>query len=276
MLTYNDYWLAHHGILGQKWGVRNGPPYPLDSDVSTGSRLKEGASGKTPTVKKDPVKAKANRTIKAAANSGLGFKVKTREYTIDEDIKAVNPKYNPYADGKEYQKYCQNCCYCSMAYELRRRGYDVKAKPRSNNQQYHELTDWAKNPMEAMINFKGKGRTYGVGVKDDLDIDPLPKPISKKQVNIMVNRLRDGIKEVMPDTARGVLTVDYYFGGGHSMMFDKSGDTIYVVDAQSGEKFDINTWTKQDPDFTSLMGNIWVTRIDDLEFIPGKIKGACA
>lgn len=22
--------LAHHGVKGQKWGVRNGPPYPLD------------------------------------------------------------------------------------------------------------------------------------------------------------------------------------------------------------------------------------------------------
>lgn len=22
--------LYHHGIQGQKWGVRNGPPYPLD------------------------------------------------------------------------------------------------------------------------------------------------------------------------------------------------------------------------------------------------------
>ena len=27
-----DY-LAHHGIEGQKWGVRNGPPYPLDPKV---------------------------------------------------------------------------------------------------------------------------------------------------------------------------------------------------------------------------------------------------
>lgn len=24
-------YLSHHGILGQKWGVQNGPPYPLDS-----------------------------------------------------------------------------------------------------------------------------------------------------------------------------------------------------------------------------------------------------
>lgn len=34
-------WLAHHGIEGQKWGVKHGPPYPLDSSVSTGNKLKE-------------------------------------------------------------------------------------------------------------------------------------------------------------------------------------------------------------------------------------------
>lgn len=28
----NDYWdyLCHHGVKGQEWGVRNGPPYPLE------------------------------------------------------------------------------------------------------------------------------------------------------------------------------------------------------------------------------------------------------
>ncbi len=35
-MNYWDYtgggnYLAHHGIQGQSWGVRNGPPYPLDS-----------------------------------------------------------------------------------------------------------------------------------------------------------------------------------------------------------------------------------------------------
>lgn len=32
--------LAHHGIIGQKWGKRNGPPYPLSNEVSTGHRIK--------------------------------------------------------------------------------------------------------------------------------------------------------------------------------------------------------------------------------------------
>lgn len=36
---YGDY-LAHHGIKGQKWGVKNGPPYPLEDDQKTTSEHK--------------------------------------------------------------------------------------------------------------------------------------------------------------------------------------------------------------------------------------------
>lgn len=44
--------LYHHGVKGQQWGKRHGPPYPLGSDVSTGSRLKKITSNDNKTAKR--------------------------------------------------------------------------------------------------------------------------------------------------------------------------------------------------------------------------------
>ena len=38
---YKDY-IEHHGIEGQKWGQRNGPPYPLDQKAHSRSEVKAG------------------------------------------------------------------------------------------------------------------------------------------------------------------------------------------------------------------------------------------
>ena len=46
-LGYNV--IAHHGIKGQKWGVRNGPPYPLDKP-SGNDTIKDVKSSKSFTI----------------------------------------------------------------------------------------------------------------------------------------------------------------------------------------------------------------------------------
>ena len=53
----SDDTLAHHGILNQMWGHRNGPPYPLSRKISTGSRLKGSAARKAKKTKKRRVKS---------------------------------------------------------------------------------------------------------------------------------------------------------------------------------------------------------------------------
>lgn len=46
-------YLAHHGIKGQKWGVRNGPPYPLKDRRSRGSaKVDESKTSNIPNCKK--------------------------------------------------------------------------------------------------------------------------------------------------------------------------------------------------------------------------------
>lgn len=37
-----QFCLQHHGILGQRWGKRNGPPYPLDASDHSASERKAG------------------------------------------------------------------------------------------------------------------------------------------------------------------------------------------------------------------------------------------
>ncbi len=63
-LGYNV--LAHHGIKGQKWGVRNGPPYPLDksqkSDTIVEDAIESGEVSKTVNREKQLRHTKSNHT----------------------------------------------------------------------------------------------------------------------------------------------------------------------------------------------------------------------
>lgn len=68
-------------------------------------------------------KSGGSGTIADISNK-YGFNVISGDHSFEDDVKAVNPNFRT---GKEFQN---NCGYCSVAYELRRRGYDVEANPK--------------------------------------------------------------------------------------------------------------------------------------------------
>ena len=72
----SDY-LMHHGILGQKWGHKNGPPYPIDAKDHSASEKKAGWKESLKT-KRD--QKKFAKEIKKATK---------KSYTTDEAQKAM-------------------------------------------------------------------------------------------------------------------------------------------------------------------------------------------
>lgn len=70
-LGYNV--LVHHGIKGQKWGVRNGPPYPLDKSSENG-KIKDILIGKSLGAKShnyDILDPKTNEYFKFSEGSRI-------------------------------------------------------------------------------------------------------------------------------------------------------------------------------------------------------------
>ena len=77
--------LYHHGIKGQKHGVKHGPPYPLSRQVSTGSRLK--------TIKKKYnhfKRTKAGRYVRAGAKITAGILLTVASHGILNPVESAS------------------------------------------------------------------------------------------------------------------------------------------------------------------------------------------
>lgn len=115
---FNDY-IEHHGIMGMKWGVKNGPPYPLGADdhnaserranweqslKKAGSALRRGAEGTGAFIKKTAQNTSAeihkrNEASKAAKAEKAENKRRAEEEQRNQDRRAaINTANVQYAE----------------------------------------------------------------------------------------------------------------------------------------------------------------------------------
>ena len=99
----NDFesnYLMHHGILGQKWGQQNGPPYPLDSNKHSASEKKAG------WMKSLKEKSEAKKKKKAALEKARAARAeKVKQEKLAKDYQEQKSKILKSGKASEVAKY---------------------------------------------------------------------------------------------------------------------------------------------------------------------------
>ena len=141
-------------------------------------------------------------------DSKLRFFKKARNYSPEEDLKAINEGMFQVSKGGS-----NNCGLCTTAYELRRRGYDVRANFSEQGFSVKTLSDFFKN----------------ADIQDD---SALANQTKSEWMSAIERRLlRQG------DGARGNFGGQYAMGGGHSIIYEVANGKVIFRDGQTGRTY---------------------------------------
>lgn len=191
--------------------------------------------------------------------------------TRDEDMGEVNEKlWEDARSGKNTGYRTVNCTYCSTAYELRRRGYNVEAanlpsnitamnvsklydvkdsslkvtskKVRSDvpltdsNSHYGRIMNRSLN-SDGSWSYDVQGYTLENHDKNIKSVTPMFDVDNGHADLAAVEKAIEKQMSDFPDGSRGMFNVYWSEGGGHSMVWEKREDgKIEIIDNQLGTK----------------------------------------
>lgn len=225
MYTY----LSHHGIAGQKWGKRNGPPYPLGIADHSASERKAGwqkslDKGKTTsnTTKQAGLSDDAvSLIVQASVFVGVMTGVKASQIVKNKRLvnkgkklveqfekeNASDNKSPKSIDSKDINplKGIENCGACCMAEEMRLRGISTAAKT-INGMTIEKMADYFKGASEKSF--------------DKLSADCISKTGNGKETR---DNLAAELTKKYPEGSRGCMYIPMWFGNHYITWEVKNG-----------------------------------------------------
>ena len=160
-------------------------------------------------------------------SNGLGFQnhdtlkealgTRGKEKSIGDATIGSNPNYNG-----DYKEFSNNCQRVVVAYEARRRGYDVMAQPTFKGDTLNQV---AYNDEKNGIS---RGRWMGAFQ------NAKPVNVSSTTGQGVLSNVESQMKNY-GDGARGVVQIFYKGGGGHVFNVEQRNGKTQYIEAQAGK-----------------------------------------
>jgi len=253
--------LSHHGVKGMKWGVRKEEPtsnLSRSSEVSgQGTYLAAfaaiiAAHATFHLIDSGKIHQRRTKNTPIKVDKKLARKNLSIDQLHETVVKPINPNYGDMGTK-------MNCRRCTFAYEMRRRGLDVKA-----TKSVADTGQSAKGLVEA-INPKGSPiskahQELALGKWGEVDIGD--KNFHKKSGQEKSNEIFKALDK-LPNRSRGELTVGWTFGGGHSLAWESVKGKTVVFDTQSGKIFKSSSDLAKE--FGDHLSEAGYTRLDNAD-----------
>ena len=218
-----------------------------------------------------------------------GFRKISKEMTDLDNLQAINPGRTAGLFRKKGLKTMEiidgsssNCMLCTTAYDLRKRGFDVRAgkdlghngfmpddlfpKIYKNYKGTNDVNLFNGDKTKILEAFNDVMRKNGLNIYSSSD--------KGKALNIMMN---DKYKAVLseinknPPGSRGNIMVWWNGGGGHSMIWERDASgAVKFMDGQTNQVY--NNFFDDIYANTSVFNPTHILRTDDLEIDPKGMK----
>ena len=168
---------------------------------------------------------------------------KNRSKEMLPDLKrkpsAITPNDDMAACNRQYSKggvYKNNCISCALAYDMRRRGYDVEAMP-------IDTTSAVNGSLPVQLGFY-KG--------EKLETFEVPSNLDTAIKQFIKNIIHYG------DGSRGILRIRWKNGDGHTAVWEVNNSSVVIRDPQNNTVVDLSDYLRRAKTF-------YYFRTDNLE-----------